>query len=115
MKRTVLLALLCGTVLASEFRMPDVERRGGAIILRMKHRTVVVHPSSGSPIPGPIVKQLSLDWQYPLPLPRDVTFDIHSAPTPNGPWLKIGETNQPPFPILVNKPMEFFRVETRNL
>lgn len=54
----------------------------------------------------------TLMWEYDLPLPRDVTFVVHRAMSPHGPWTKFSETNQPPVRVI---PDGFYRVETRNL
>ncbi len=54
----------------------------------------------------------ALFWQYPLPLPRDVIFDILYAPSIDGPWQKIGEIDKPPFPVSREG---FYRTNTRNL
>ena len=73
-------------------------------------RVIVVRPSSIAATPQS--PERALHWEYPLPLPRDVTFDVERAPTPTGPWTLIGTTNQPPYPI--NQP-GFYRVGTHNL
>ena len=52
-----------------------------------------------------------LTWEYDLPLPRDVTFVVLMAKTPNGPWTTFTETNQPP--VRVN-PVGFYKIETKN-
>ncbi len=64
------------------------------------------------PMVTPHAPPSQLFWEYPLPLPRDVMFDILRAPTPDGPWQKIGEIDKPPFPITQEG---FYRTNTRNL
>ena len=52
-----------------------------------------------------------LMWEYDLPLPRDVTFVVLMAKTPNGPWSTYTETNIPPVRVT---PRGFYKIETRN-
>lgn len=56
-------------------------------------------------------KSYALVWNYRLPLPRDgVEFDIESRPDFQSSWVKIGTTNQPPYPITTTAPSGMFRV-----
>ncbi len=70
---------------------------------------------TGEPMVIPFPKPTELTWDYPLPLPRDVVFDVLHSLSIEGPWQKIGETNQPPWRVQADKQSGFFRIETRNV
>ena len=99
--------------LCAQFHMPTVEHHGNHALLRLQNRMIVVRKSAVLPTAPDHV--FWLQWEYPLPLPRDVVFDIQAAMTPDGPWATIASVSQPPYGINTKGDQRYFRVETRNL
>ena len=106
--------------MAASATFPELER--ALRRAQAKQKADAVAAAARKPVPGPtdtiqitilppIYVPEWLNWEYDLPLPRmDTTFIILRAETPNGPWTKFGETNQPPFKVI---PDGFYRVETK--
>jgi len=91
-------------------RMPDLKKKPRLESPRGSEQRTMAMVIASPP------KRYALHWEYHLPLPRaDTQFDIEAGPTPYGPWKKIGETNQPPFPVLVGgDPAGFWKVSTQD-
>lgn len=59
-------------------------------------------------------KHYMLSWSYPLPIPRPgVLFVIEARNDMKSPWMQIGITDKPPFPIATGAPSAMFRVGTQ--
>jgi len=102
----VFAATLCFGV---TFQMPTVKRK--PIKLQSpRARGEMANAPMSIALPPPYIPD-TLTWEYDLPLPRDVTFVVLMAKTPNGPWSTFIETNQPPVRVT---PRDFYKVETRN-
>jgi hypothetical protein len=102
----VFAATLCFGV---TFQMPTVKRKPVKLV-SPRVRGEMANAAMAITLPPPYVPQ-DLTWDYDLPLPRDVTFVVLMAKTPNGPWTTFTETNQPP--VRVN-PVGFYKIETKN-
>lgn len=61
----------------------------------------------------PVPRQYALTWTYRLPLPRQgIEFGVEWKPDMYAPWVQIGTTNKPPYPMTR---LGFYRVETLRL
>lgn len=56
-------------------------------------------------------RQLYLWWNHPMPMPnQSLEFDIEHRESFSAPWVRIGRTNQPPFPIAATGAAGMWRV-----
>ena len=91
------------------FKMPTVKSKPIKLV-SPRARGEMANAAMAIALPPPYIPDV-LMWEYDLPLPRDVTFVVLMAKTPNGPWSTFIETNQPPVRVT---PRGFYKVQTKN-